>query len=150
MWHGLSSEELSRFGRQVILAEFGGARSQACLLRGSILVVGAGGLGSPVCLYLAAAGVGRLGVCDWDAVELNNIHRQIMHNESSIGMSKAHSAADAMKRVNSKCQIDVYDTRFDRESALKIVQQYDVIIDATDNVPTRYLLNDVCVICKKV
>lgn len=119
------------------------------MCHGSVLVVGAGGLGSPALLYLAAAGVGRLGVVDKDTVELSNIHRQVIHKESSVNIAKTTSAATAIHALNSSVVVEEHQDGFTPQNALELVEQYDVIIDASDNAPTRYLINDACCIAKK-
>lgn len=108
-----------------------------------------GGLGSPICLYLAASGIGTLGIVDFDSVEINNLHRQIIHGENSVGLSKVKSAEQAIKNMNSKCHVIAYESSLNSENAMEIVSQYNIVLDASDNVATRYLLNDVCVLNKK-
>ncbi len=115
---------------------------QQRLLAGSVVIVGAGGLGSPAALYLAAAGVGRIGIVDADAVELSNLQRQIVHNVDRLGRPKAMSAAETIDRINPDCDIRVHQTRLMADNVLEIISGYHVILDATDNFPTRYLLND--------
>ena len=144
----MTNAEISRYSRQLILPAVG-APVQAKLLSRSALVVGAGGLGAPVCLYLAAAGVGRIGIVDGDNVELNNLHRQVIHTEATVGMPKAESARLACLRLNSSLEVHAYVTRFDSSNAMQIAKDYDLLIDASDNLPTRYLINDVAVILKK-
>ncbi|KAG0336402.1 Molybdenum cofactor synthesis protein 3, partial [Podila horticola] len=138
----LSNPEIARYGRQLILPEFG-------IKGNSVLVVGAGGLGSPCALYLGAAGVGRLGIVDHDVVDTSNLHRQIIHNEARQDMSKAQSAALSIQMINPHCQVVSYDLVLDSSNAQPIINQYDIVIDATDNVATRYLLNDACVLGNK-
>ncbi|KAF9431059.1 Molybdenum cofactor synthesis protein 3 [Podila epigama] len=133
----LSNPEIARYGRQLILPEFG------------IKVVGAGGLGSPCALYLGSAGVGRLGIVDHDTVDISNLHRQIIHNEARQGVSKAQSAALSIQLINPHCKVAVYDLVLDSSNAQPIIDEYDIVVDATDNVATRYLLNDACVLGKK-
>ncbi|KAK3019640.1 hypothetical protein RJ639_005002 [Escallonia herrerae] len=122
----------------------------ANLLKSSILVVGAGGLGSPALLYLAASGVGRLGLVDHDVVELNNLHRQIIHTEDYIGRSKVESVAAACRSINSTLQIVEHKETVRTSNALEIMSKYDVVIVATDNVPSRYMISDCCVLLGKV
>ncbi|KAF6159127.1 hypothetical protein GIB67_032744 [Kingdonia uniflora] len=124
-------------------------KRQTNLLKSSILVIGAGGLGSPALLYLAACGIGRLGIVDHDIVELNNLHRQIIHTEKYIGCSKVESAAAACRAINSAIQIVEHREALQASNALEIVSKYDIVIDATDNVPSRYMINDCCVVLGK-
>jgi len=139
---GLSLIQRERYARHLVLSEVGEAGQQE-LLNGSVLIVGAGGLGSPAALYLAAAGVGKIGIVDDDLVELSNLQRQVVHNVDRIGQPKAQSAAATIDRINPDCDIRVHQTRLEAGNALDLVGGYDVVIDATDNFPTRYLLNDV-------
>ncbi|CAL8465473.1 g5009 [Coccomyxa elongata] len=134
--------------RQLILPAFGPA-AQGRLCKAGVLVIGAGGLGCPAALYLAAAGVGRLGIVDQDAVELSNLHRQVAHRESSVGMHKADSAAQACRALNSSIQVDVHREGFTPANALELASAYDVIVDATDNAASRYLISDACVIARR-
>jgi adenylyltransferase/sulfurtransferase len=140
----LSSDELRRFGRHLILPEFGIA-GQRSLKAGSVLLIGLGGLGSPASLYLAAAGVGRIGLVDADVVEETNLQRQIVHGHKVLGRQKTESAASRMLDLNPDVVIERHDTRLTIENAVELILQYDVIIDGTDNFPTRYLVNDTCV-----
>jgi adenylyltransferase/sulfurtransferase len=137
----LSAAQRDRFARHLTLEEVGPA-GQEKLLAASVLIVGAGGLGSPAALYLAAAGVGKIGLVDADVVELSNLQRQIVHNVDRLGEPKATSAAQTIDRINPECDIQAYDARLTAENVLDIIADYQVIIDATDNFPTRYLLND--------
>ncbi len=146
--HGLSKETIERFSRQIILPSFG-VGSQSKLHKGSVLVVGAGGLGSPALLYLAAAGVGRIGIVDRDSVELSNIHRQIIHRESSVGMHKTASARKTLRALNSATRIEEHTAGFTPANALDLIQRYDVVLDASDNAPTRYLISDACCVANK-
>jgi adenylyltransferase/sulfurtransferase len=146
--HGLSRDEVCRYSRQAILPAFG-PTAQARLCRGSVLVVGAGGLGSPAALYLVAAGVGRLGVVDRDAVELSNLHRQVIHGEASVGAHKADSAAAALRALNSSVAVEPHRGGLTPANAVALVRAYDVIVDATDNAPTRYLLSDACAVARR-
>ncbi|XP_047341242.1 adenylyltransferase and sulfurtransferase MOCS3 [Impatiens glandulifera] len=146
--HGLSSDMIYRYSRHLILPSFG-IQGQSNLLKSSILVIGAGGLGSPALLYLAACGVGRIGIVDHDVVELNNLHRQIIHTESYIGRSKVESAAAACYAINSSSKIIEHREAFRTSNALDIVSKYDIVVDATDNVPSRYMINDCCVVLGK-
>lgn len=144
--YGLSKDQVERYSRQLLLSNFGIA-AQGKLCSGSVLIVGCGGLGSPAALYLAAAGIGRLGLVDHDVVELSNMHRQIAHTEQRIGMHKALSAAAAVRSLNSSVLIDTFLEGLRPDNAVDILSQYDVVIDASDNPPTRYLINDACVAC---
>lgn len=141
--HGLDKDQIARYSRQIILHSFG-VQAQARLCRGSVLIVGAGGLGSPAALYLAAAGVGRIGIVDRDVVELSNIHRQVIHREATVGMHKALSAAEACRALNSSIQVETHLEALTPANAVQLVRQYDVIVDASDNAPTRYLISDAC------
>jgi adenylyltransferase/sulfurtransferase len=140
----LTDVEIHRFGRHLIMPEFG-VEGQRRLKAGSVLLIGLGGLGSPAALYLAAAGVGRIGLVDADVVEETNLQRQIIHGQSSLGKLKNESAAARMLELNPGLTVERHDVRFNIENALELVSRYDVIIDGTDNFPTRYLVNDACV-----
>ncbi|KFK27115.1 hypothetical protein AALP_AA8G336600 [Arabis alpina] len=146
--HGLSPDQIYRYSRQLLLPSFG-IEAQSSLLKSSVLVIGAGGLGSPALLYLAACGVGRLGIIDHDVVELNNMHRQIIHTEAFIGHPKVKSAAAACRSVNSTIRIDEHVEALRTSNALEIISQYDIIVDATDNPPSRYMISDCCVLLGK-
>jgi adenylyltransferase/sulfurtransferase len=141
----LSDEELARYARQIRLADFG-LEGQRRLRDARVLIVGAGGLGSPAAMYLAAAGVGRIGIADGDRVDVSNLHRQLLHRTSDVGSSKADSAGVTMGGINPHVLVDVIGERVSSENALDLVTAYDVVIDGTDNFPTRYLLNDACVL----
>ncbi|KIY99793.1 adenylyltransferase andsulfurtransferase MOCS3/UBA4 [Monoraphidium neglectum] len=142
--HGLSKSQAERYSRQLVLPAFGAA-AQARLCASSALIVGCGGLGAPAALYLAAAGVGCLGLVDRDAVEISNLHRQIIHSEDRAGVHKATSAAAAVAALNSGVRVEPFLNGLRPGNAAEMVMSYDVIIDASDNAPTRYLLNDACV-----
>lgn len=144
LFPALNSSELRRFGRHLILPEFGLAAQQR-LKAGSVLLIGLGGLGSPSSLYLAAAGVGRIGIVDADVVEETNLQRQIVHGYAMLGHLKTESAAARMLDINPDLQIERHDVRFNLDNAVDLISQYDVIVDGTDNFPTRYLVNDTCV-----
>ncbi|GFZ21943.1 co-factor for nitrate, reductase and xanthine dehydrogenase 5 [Actinidia rufa] len=146
--HGLSPDMIYRYSRHLLLPSIG-VQGQSSLLKTSIVVVGAGGLGSPALLYLAACGVGRIGIVDHDVVELNNLHRQIIHSESYIGRSKVESAAAACRSINSTIQIVEHKEALRTSNALEILRKYDIVIDATDNAPSRYLISDCCVVLGK-
>jgi len=138
---GLSPGQRDRYARHLTLAEVGEA-GQETLLNSAVIIVGAGGLGSPAALYLAAAGVGKIGLVDDDEVELSNLQRQVIHNVDRLGHAKAMSAAETIDRINPECDIRVHETRLAADNVLGLIDGYDVIVDATDNFPTRYLLND--------
>jgi adenylyltransferase/sulfurtransferase len=144
----LSNDEIRRYSRHLILPEVGLA-GQRKIRRASVLCVGAGGLGSPILLYLAAAGIGRLGMVDFDAVEVSNLQRQIIHRMADVGRSKTLSAKEAVAALNPDVEVVVHDTRLSRENALEVLAPYDIVVDGTDNFPTRYLTNDACVLLKK-
>uniref|UniRef100_A0A0D9YT07 Adenylyltransferase and sulfurtransferase MOCS3 n=1 Tax=Oryza glumipatula TaxID=40148 RepID=A0A0D9YT07_9ORYZ len=145
---GLPADMIYRYSRHLLLPDFG-VEGQRKLSQSSILVVGAGGLGSPVALYLAACGVGCLGIVDGDDVELNNLHRQIIHKEAYVGKSKVKSAADACREINSSINVMEYHHTLIPCNALEIVRKYDIVVDATDNLPTRYMISDCCVLLNK-
>lgn len=145
--HSLTNHEVSRYSRQILLPNIG-VHGQEKLRNGSVLIIGCGGLGCPAAQYLAGCGIGRLGLVDYDDVEENNLHRQILHGEGSIGKSKVQSAAEALKRLNSQIQISEYPVQLNSLNALQIMQSYSVVIDASDNPATRYLVNDACVLGK--
>src|SRR5258706_7341122 len=143
-----SNDEIARYSRHLIMPEVT-LEGQKRLKAASILCIGAGGLGSPIALYLAAAGVGRLGLVDADTVDFSNLQRQILHGTRDVGRKKLNSARDRIREVNPNVQVDLYDTFFTSENARQIVEPYDIVIDGTDNFPTRYLSNDICVFLKK-
>ena len=144
----LSTGELQRYSRHLIMPEVT-AEGQKRLKAARVLCIGAGGLGSPAALYLAAAGVGKLGLVDFDRVELTNLQRQILHGTKDIGRSKLESARDRLRDMNPEIEIELHECRFSSETAQQIVAEYDVIIDGSDNFATRYLSNDVCVLAEK-
>ncbi len=144
----LNKEEYERFSRHLILPEVG-LEGQKRLKAASILCVGTGGLGSPLLLYLAAAGVGRLGIVDADVVDSSNLQRQVIHGTSWVGKPKIESAKNRIHEINPLCQVDLYNTWLSSENALEIAEPYDIVIDGTDNFPTRYLVNDACVLLDK-
>jgi molybdopterin/thiamine biosynthesis adenylyltransferase/rhodanese-related sulfurtransferase len=144
----LSHEEILRYSRHLLIPEVG-LSGQKKLKAASVLVIGTGGLGSPVSLYLAAAGVGRLGLVDYDVVDASNLQRQIVHGTSKLGVLKVESARDRLRDLNPDIQIDAYNEPFTSENAFRIAAPYDLIIDGTDNFPTRYLTNDLCVLTGK-
>ena len=144
----LTHDELRRYGRHLVLNEVG-TEGQKKLKAAKVLLVGAGGLGSPAALYLAAAGVGTLGLVDFDAVDITNLQRQIIHGTSDVGRPKLDSASDRIRDINPHVQVERYDMALTSDNALEIARDYDVIVDGTDNFPTRYLVNDTCVILGK-
>jgi len=144
----LSVREIERYARHVLIPEVG-MEGQRRLKNARVLVVGAGGLGSPALMYLAAAGVGTIGVVDDDVVELSNLQRQVVHGVGDLGRRKSESAADRLKSVNPMVRVVRHDVRIDSTNALEIIAEYDLVLDGTDNFPTRYLLNDACVLLGK-
>jgi molybdopterin/thiamine biosynthesis adenylyltransferase/rhodanese-related sulfurtransferase len=144
----LSKEEVLRYSRHLIMPEVG-MEGQLKLKQARVLCIGAGGLGSPLTLYLAAAGVGKLGLVDFDVVDLTNLQRQVIHGTSDVGRSKLASARETLEEINPSIEIETYETRLTSENALPIFRDYDVIADGTDNFPTRYLVNDACVLLGK-
>jgi molybdopterin/thiamine biosynthesis adenylyltransferase/rhodanese-related sulfurtransferase/molybdopterin converting factor small subunit len=144
----LSNEEIARYSRHLILPEVG-MDGQAKLKKAKVAMIGAGGLGAPLGLYLAAAGVGRIGIVDFDVVDASNLQRQVIHGTADIGRKKLDSAADRMRDINPNVRIDKFDAGLTSENALEILRDYDVVVDGTDNFPTRYLVNDACVLLKK-
>jgi len=139
----LSTEELERYARHIVLREVGGP-GQAALKRARVLVIGAGGLGAPVLLYLAAAGVGTLGIVDDDTVSLSNLQRQVIHATSDIGRPKVDSAADVIARLNPHVGIEAHALRIDESNAVDLIGRYDIVADGSDNFTTRYLVSDAC------
>ena len=144
----LTNDEVQRYSRHLIMPEVG-VEGQLKLKAGSVLCIGAGGLGSPAALYLAAAGVGRIGIVDFDVVDFSNLQRQVIHGTSDVGRSKLASAKDRLHGLNPLITIDTYETALSSKNALDLFKPYDVILDGTDNFPTRYLTNDACVLLGK-
>lgn len=144
----LNKQEYERYSRHLILPEVG-LEGQKRLKAASVLCIGTGGLGSPLLLYLAAAGIGRIGIVDFDVVDHSNLQRQVIHGTSWVGKPKIVSAKDRILEINPYCQVDLYETRLSSENALDIVEPYDIVVDGTDNFPTRYLVNDACVLLNK-
>lgn len=144
----LSNDEIRRYSRHLILPEVGLA-GQKKIRSTSVLCIGAGGLGSPIAMYLAAAGVGKLGLVDFDTVDFSNLQRQIIHGTSDVGRPKGESAKESIAEINPNVEVELYKTRISSENALDIIRPYDIVVDGTDNFPTRYLTNDACVILKK-
>ena len=144
----LNNDEIKRYSRHLIMPEVG-MDGQRRLKAGSVLCIGAGGLGSPAAMYLAAAGVGRIGVVDFDVVDFSNLQRQIIHGTKDVGRSKLASAKDRLLDINPHIRVDTYEEALSSENALRLFEPYDVILDGTDNFPTRYLTNDACVLAGK-
>lgn len=144
----LTKEQTSRYGRHLILPEVG-VEGQKKLLEAKVLCIGAGGLGSPLALYLAAAGIGKLGIADFDVVDFSNLQRQIIHGESTLGELKAESAKKRIADLNSDVEVAIHNARLTSDNAMEIIREYDVVVDGTDNFPTRYLVNDACVLLGK-
>ncbi len=145
---GLSAEETLRYSRHLIMPEVG-LEGQTKLKNAAVLCIGAGGLGSPLALYLAAAGVGRIGIVDFDVVDASNLQRQLLHSTADVGRSKLDSARDRLAAVNPHVQVETHPTRLTSENALELFRGYDLVADGTDNFPTRYLVNDACVLTGK-
>jgi adenylyltransferase/sulfurtransferase len=144
----LSHDELRRYSRHLMLPEVG-LDGQNKIRATSVLCLGAGGLGSPVALYLAAAGIGRLGIVDCDVVELSNLQRQLLHGSGDLGRPKTESAREALHRLNPNVELAIHQVRLTSANALQLIAPYDIIVDGTDNFPARYLANDACVLLKK-
>ena len=142
------SDSTERYSRHLLMPEIG-VEGQQALIDTRILIVGMGGLGSPCALYLAAAGVGYLGLVDYDSVETSNLHRQIIHSEDSVGLQKVESARQSIRRLNSRCQVECFPVQLNESNIFSIMQEYDFVVDGCDNPPTRYLLNDACVLLGK-
>src|SRR5438552_9690784 len=149
-WAGveLSQGEFARYSRHIIMPEVG-LDGQKKLKAARVLVIGTGGLGSPLALYLAAAGVGTLGLVDYDTVDASNLQRQIIHGTRDVGRSKCQSAADKLRDINPEVNVVLHEERFTSKNAMEIVRPYDIVVDVTDNFPTRYLTNDVGVLLNK-
>ncbi|KFF41934.1 MAG: dinucleotide-utilizing enzyme possibly involved in molybdopterin or thiamin biosynthesis [Candidatus Atelocyanobacterium thalassa isolate SIO64986] len=144
----LDKEEIERYSRHIILPEVG-LEGQKKLKAASVVCIGTGGLGSPLLLYLAAAGIGHIGIVDFDVVDSSNLQRQIIHGTSWVGRLKIESAKNRILEINPTCQVDLYKNRLSSENAIEILKPYDVVVDGTDNFPTRYLTNDACVLLNK-
>jgi adenylyltransferase/sulfurtransferase len=144
----LSNDEIRRYSRHLILPEVGMA-GQKKICSTSVLCIGAGGLGSPIAMYLAAAGVGKLGLVDFDTVDFSNLQRQIIHGTPDVGRPKGESAKETIQCINPNVEVVLHNVRLSSENAMEIIQQYDIVVDGTDNFPTRYLTNDACVLLKK-
>ncbi|AFY39806.1 UBA/THIF-type NAD/FAD binding protein [[Leptolyngbya] sp. PCC 7376] len=144
----LTKDDYERYSRHLILPEVG-VDGQKRLKAASVLCIGSGGLGSPLLLYLAAAGIGRIGLVDFDIVDFSNLQRQIIHGTSWVGKPKIESAKNRILDINPFCQVDLHETRLSADNALDIIKGYDIVVDGTDNFPTRYLTNDACVLLNK-
>ncbi|MGE0754256.1 MAG: ThiF family adenylyltransferase [Alphaproteobacteria bacterium] len=144
----LSNDQQRRYARHIVLPQLGEA-GQETLLRSSVLVIGAGGLGSSAIAYLAASGVGRIGVVEPDRVELSNLQRQVLYEQDDIGRPKVQAVADRISEVNSECKLETYEERFTTENAAKRVAQYDLVVDGSDNFATRFAVSDACRHAKK-
>jgi sulfur-carrier protein adenylyltransferase/sulfurtransferase len=144
----LSNEEIRRYSRHLILPEVGLA-GQKKICSTSVLCIGAGGLGSPIAMYLAAAGIGKLGIVDFDTVDYSNLQRQILHTDADVGRSKALSAKETINGINPHVEVVLHNTRITSENAFDLIRPYEIVVDGTDNFPTRYLTNDACVLLKK-
>jgi adenylyltransferase/sulfurtransferase len=144
----LSNDEIRRYSRHLILPEVGMA-GQKKIRAARVLCVGSGGLGSPILMYLAAAGIGKLGLVDFDVVDFSNLQRQIIHGTEDVGRPKTVSALETLRSINPNVEVEVYDARLTSENALEIIRPYDIVVDGTDNFPTRYLTNDTCVLLGK-
>jgi sulfur-carrier protein adenylyltransferase/sulfurtransferase len=144
----LNNDQIRRYSRHLILPEVGLA-GQKKICSTSVLCIGAGGLGSPIAMYLAAAGIGKIGLVDFDTVDFSNLQRQIIHGTGDVGRPKAESARDTLKSINPTVEVVLHNTRISSENALDIIANYDIVVDGTDNFPTRYLTNDACVLLKK-
>lgn len=144
----LSDEQIERYSRQIILPNVGG-KGQEKILNAKVLLIGAGGLGSPCALYLASAGVGTIGIVDSDKVELNNLQRQVIHSMNSVGEEKVESAKKRIAGINTDVKVIPYNIRLTSKNIMDIIKEYDIVVDGSDNFPTRYLVNDACVLSKK-
>ncbi len=144
----LTNDQIERYSRQIILPDVGG-KGQERLLGAKVLIIGAGGLGSPAALYLSSAGVGKIGIVDSDAVELNNLQRQILHSTETVGKPKVESAKEHLNSINPDSEIITYNLRISSKNIMDIIKDYDIVIDGSDNFPTRFLVNDACVLAKK-
>ena len=143
-----TNDQLERYSRHIILKEVG-AKGQKKLLNAKVLIIGAGGLGAPAALYLAAAGVGTIGIVDADEVDLSNLQRQVIHTTADIGKAKVQSAKETMNAINPDVTVNTYRTFVTSENVMDLIKDYDFIIDGTDNFPAKFLINDACVMAKK-
>lgn len=143
-----SNEQLERYSRHIILKEVG-VKGQKRLLESKVLIIGAGGLGAPAALYLAAAGVGTIGIADADEVDLSNLQRQVIHTTGDVGKAKVQSAKETMEAINPEIRINTYRTFVDSHNIMDLISGYDFVLDGTDNFPAKFLINDACVLAKK-
>lgn len=143
-----SNEQLERYSRHIILKEVG-VKGQKRLLESKVLIIGAGGLGAPAALYLAAAGVGTIGIADADEVDLSNLQRQVIHTSNDVGKAKVQSARETMEAINPEIQVNTYRTFVDSKNIMNLISGYDFVIDGTDNFPAKFLINDACVLAQK-
>ena len=143
-----TNEQLERYSRHIILKEVG-VEGQKKLMNAKVLIIGAGGLGAPAALYLAAAGVGTIGIADADAVDLSNLQRQVIHSTNDVGKAKVESAAESMRAINPDVTVNTYRTFVNSGNILDLIEDYDFIMDGTDNFPAKFLINDACVMAKK-
>lgn len=143
-----TNEQLERYSRHIILQEVG-VKGQKKLLNASVLIIGAGGLGAPAALYLAAAGVGTIGIVDADEVDLSNLQRQVIHTTNDVGKAKVKSAAETIEAINPDVTVKIYRTFVDSSNIMDLIKDYDFIIDGTDNFPAKFLINDACVMAEK-
>lgn len=145
---GFSNEQLERYSRHIILSEVG-VKGQKKLMDAKVLIIGAGGLGAPCALYLAAAGVGTIGIADADSVDLSNLQRQVIHTTSDVGKAKVLSAKETMESINPEIVVKTYHTFVTSDNIMDLIAEYDFIIDGTDNFPAKFLINDACVLAEK-
>ncbi len=145
---GFTNEQIYRYSRHIILPDVGGA-GQRKLLDSSVLLIGAGGLGSPAAMYLAAAGVGKLGIVDFDVVDFSNLQRQLLHGTEDVGRPKIESAIETLRGINPDIEVRGYDTALTSANIMEIIEPYDIVLNGSDNFPTRYLVNDACVFAGK-
>lgn len=143
-----TNEQLERYSRHIILKEIG-VKGQKKLMKGSVLIIGAGGLGAPAALYLAAAGVGKIGIVDADVVDLSNLQRQVIHTTADVGKPKVESAAETMKAINPDVEVVTYHEFISSANIMDIIKDYDFVLDGTDNFPAKFLINDACVMADK-
>ncbi|WP_320663718.1 molybdopterin-synthase adenylyltransferase MoeB [Prochlorococcus sp. MIT 1223] len=144
----LTNEELARYARHISLEEIG-VRGQKILKESSVLCIGSGGLGSPIIIYLAAAGIGRIGIVDFDIVEESNLQRQVIHGNNAVGRLKVDSARERILEINPNCEVNTFEEILNKNNAIEIIKEFDIICDCSDNFPTKYLINDACVILDK-
>lgn len=147
-YENLTSEQRRRYNRHLILDGFG-REGQMRLLNSSVLIVGAGGLGSPIAMYLAAAGVGHIGLVDGDTVSITNLQRQVIHHTSDVGRSKVYSAAEKIKAINPDVKVETYEQYLTEDNALELIRPYDFVVEGSDNFSAKYLVNDACVMLDK-